>query len=142
MDRFLKLLVDYNEILVQMFHTLVDELKEELPDLGVKTAVDSKAIPSFGRPVRNEDKHAESDCRRDTDAKHCFQSVTMSSPTTNPARSTAVAQRKERAKTRCKNWPSSVSKKTGVRSNIAAPPPRLTLNAQDEQSAKNSRQQG
>ena len=68
MDRFLKLLVDYNEILVQMFHTLVDELKEELPDLGVKTAVDSKAIPSFGRPVRNEDKLAEPDCRRDTDA--------------------------------------------------------------------------
>jgi hypothetical protein len=56
------------ERLLEMFHCLVDELKKHLPDLGVKTAVDSKAIPSFGKPVRNETKLAEDDRRRDTDA--------------------------------------------------------------------------
>lgn len=38
------------------------------PDLGRKTAGDSKAIPSFGRPVRDEQKQQEPDGRRDTDA--------------------------------------------------------------------------
>lgn len=68
MERFLKLIVEHKEMLTDIFHTLVDELKKELPDLGVKTAVDSKAIPSFGNPVRDEEKLAESDGRRDTDA--------------------------------------------------------------------------
>jgi len=68
MERFLKLIVEHGVILTHMFHQLIDELKKELPDLGVKTAVDSKAIPSFGNPVRDEKKAAESDGRRDTDA--------------------------------------------------------------------------
>jgi hypothetical protein len=68
MERFLKLIVDYQEMLTDIFHRLIDELKKELPDLGAKTAVDSKAIPSFGNPVRDEEKLAESDGRRDTDA--------------------------------------------------------------------------
>jgi len=68
MEHFLKLVVDHKEMLTNIFHTLVDELKKELPDLGAKTAVDSKAIPSFGKPVRDEEKLAEPDGRRDTDA--------------------------------------------------------------------------
>ena len=68
MERFLKLIVEHSEMLTDMFHQLVDELKKELPDLGMKTAVDSKAIPSFGNPVRDEEKLAEPDGRRDTDA--------------------------------------------------------------------------
>lgn len=68
MERFLKLILEHKEMLTDIFHTLVDELKKELPDLGAKTAADSKAIPSFGNPVRDEEKLAESDGRRDTDA--------------------------------------------------------------------------
>ena len=68
MERFLKLILEHREMLTDIFHTLIDELKKELPDLGVKTAVDSKAIPSFGKPVRDEEKQKEEDRRRDTDA--------------------------------------------------------------------------
>ena len=68
MERFLKLLVEYRGMLTDIFHQLIDELKIKLPELGVKTAVDSKAIPSFGNPVRDEEKIKNQDRRRDTDA--------------------------------------------------------------------------
>lgn len=67
-SRFLELLIEHRALIVELFHRLVDELKTKLPDLGEKTAADSKAIPSFGRPVRDEEKRAEEDRRRDTDA--------------------------------------------------------------------------
>lgn len=67
-SRFLELLIEHRSFIVEMFHELVDELKEKLKDLGVKTAVDSKAIPSFGKPVRDEEKLKDEDRRRDTDA--------------------------------------------------------------------------
>jgi hypothetical protein len=67
-SRFLESLIEQSDFLTGMFHKLVDELRKELPDLGVKTAVDSKAIPSFGNPVRDEDKLKNPDGRRDTDA--------------------------------------------------------------------------
>lgn len=54
--------------LTAMFHALVELLKIELPDLGRVTAVDSKAIASFGKPVHDEEKLAEDDRRRDVDA--------------------------------------------------------------------------
>ena len=55
-SRFLELLIDNQEEILTMFHRLVDALKEHLPDLGAKTAVDSKAIPSFGKPVTDDEK--------------------------------------------------------------------------------------
>lgn len=67
-SRFLELLIEHKVFIVEMFHGLIDELKKKLPDLGQKTAVDSKAIPSFGKPVRDEEKLEEEDRRRDTDA--------------------------------------------------------------------------
>ena len=67
-SRFLSLVVANREFITEMFHALIDELKEELPDLGEKAAVDSKAISSFGNPVRDEKKLEISDGRRDTDA--------------------------------------------------------------------------
>lgn len=68
LSRFVELLIEHSEFIDEMFHELVDELKKQLPDLGVTTAVDSKAIPSFGKPVRDEEKLEEDDRRRDTDA--------------------------------------------------------------------------
>jgi hypothetical protein len=67
-SRFLALLIEHGSCVGEMFHGLVDELKKKLPDLGVKAAVDSKAIPSFGKPVLDEEKQKEKDRRRDTDA--------------------------------------------------------------------------
>jgi hypothetical protein len=67
-SRFLKVLLDNQKLLDGMFHQLVEQLKEQLPELGRKLAVDSKAIPSFGRPVTDEKKQQETDRRRDLDA--------------------------------------------------------------------------
>ena len=43
MEHFCKLIVEHREQLLKIFDQLVDELKRELPDLGTKTAVDSRA---------------------------------------------------------------------------------------------------
>jgi hypothetical protein len=51
-----------------MFDRLVGMLEVKLPDLGTHLAVDSKAIPSHGNPVRDETRMARKDRRRDTDA--------------------------------------------------------------------------
>jgi len=69
-SRFLELLMDNEGFLAEMFHRLVNELKTALPDLGTQTAVDSKAIPSFGKRVRDEEKRQKEDRRRDTDADY------------------------------------------------------------------------
>jgi hypothetical protein len=66
--RFLELIIEHRDRLQIMFHQLVDELHLELGDLGAKTAVDSTAIPSYGKPVKDEQKQQESDRRRDNDA--------------------------------------------------------------------------
>jgi hypothetical protein len=66
--RFLHVVIDHQEQLLTVFHRLLDELAERLPDLGRMMAGDSKAIPSFGRPVRDEEKRKQEDGRRDTDA--------------------------------------------------------------------------
>ncbi|MBT7054996.1 MAG: transposase [Lentisphaerae bacterium] len=66
--RFLKLLIDNAEFIVQMFHELVDELATALPDFGKHLAQDGKAVPSHGKPVRDETKASQPDGRRDTDA--------------------------------------------------------------------------
>lgn len=71
-SRFLELLMDKQPQLEDLFDTLLSDLGRALPDLGRKLAVDSKAIPSFGRPIRKEllDTIAgkDPDHRRDNDA--------------------------------------------------------------------------
>jgi hypothetical protein len=62
--RFLKLLMRFKSEIDAMFDTVVDRLKELLPDLGSSVAVDSKGVSSAGRPT----KEREEDGRRDTDA--------------------------------------------------------------------------
>ena len=66
--RFLGLVIEHRVHLVTIFDTLVNELGAVLPDLGSRLAVDSKAIASAGRPVKDEEKNAEPDGRRDLDA--------------------------------------------------------------------------
>ena len=97
MERFLKLLVEYREMLTDIFHQLIDELKIKLPELGVKTAVDSKAIPSFGNPVRDEEKIKIQDGRRDTDADCPSRRPAASSGSRGKRYSESVILRRERS---------------------------------------------
>lgn len=66
--RFLAVVVEHAEHLRRMFDVLLAQLGAVLPDLGQVTAVDSKAIPSFGHRVTDPDKQKEPDGRRDLDA--------------------------------------------------------------------------
>lgn len=66
--RFLATVIESKEDLLDIFHGLLESLAQKIPDLGAKLAADSKAIPSFGKPVRDEEKLGEEDRRRDLDA--------------------------------------------------------------------------
>ena len=66
--RFLELIIEHRDKLVEMFQQLVEELSRELPELGRRLAVDSKGIRSAGKPVKDEQKQKEPDGRRDLDA--------------------------------------------------------------------------
>jgi len=66
--RFLATVIESKEDLLEIFHGLLESLAERIPDLGARLAADSKAIPSFGKPVRDEEKLGEEDRRRDSDA--------------------------------------------------------------------------
>lgn len=67
-SNFLSLIINRQSLLLEMFHKLVEQLNRELPGLGKKLAVDSKAVQSYGKPVKDKDKQAEEDNRRDRDA--------------------------------------------------------------------------
>lgn len=66
--RFLKLVVTHRERLLPLFHRLLTQLGEVLDDLGRYLAGDSKALSSFGKPVKDAERKAHADGRRDTDA--------------------------------------------------------------------------
>jgi len=66
--RFVELIIEHREKLVQMFHRQLEQLSRELPELGRRLAVDSKAIASAGKPVKDEQKQKEPDGRRDLEA--------------------------------------------------------------------------
>lgn len=68
MSRFLLLLCEHQAEVEAMFDSLVRELGYALPDLGRTLAVDSKAIQSFGRPVKDAEKLASPDGRRELTA--------------------------------------------------------------------------
>ena len=68
MERFLLRAVRHREHLMRMFDEVIEELGILLPDLGRLLAVDSKAIASYGKPIRDDVKRAQADGRRDTDA--------------------------------------------------------------------------
>jgi hypothetical protein len=66
--RFLDLIITHRKKVLDIYHRLVDELGRLLPDLGQRLAVDSKALSSAGKPVRDEEKQKEPDGRRELDA--------------------------------------------------------------------------
>lgn len=68
--RFLAKLMRHQEGIDRMFDLLVNELENLLPDLGKRLAVDSKAIPTHGKPLRKGAPSADgkADGRRDRDA--------------------------------------------------------------------------
>jgi len=66
--RFLRKLFAHQAGIDRMLDALVDRLEELLPDLGRRLAVDSKAIQSHGKPLREQVDAAKADGRRDRDA--------------------------------------------------------------------------
>jgi len=64
--RFLKKLIKCDFFIEKMINSMIENLKEVLPDLGKYLAVDSKAISSFGK----KGKKREPDGRRDIDANY------------------------------------------------------------------------
>ncbi len=68
--RFLARVVELREHVLAMFEAVVRELARAIPDLGTPLAMDSKALPSFGKPVKDPKKRARPDGRRDTDGTH------------------------------------------------------------------------
>lgn len=69
-SRFLVKLMQQQEALDQMVHTLVEALGALLPDLGRRLAVDSKAIDTHAKPARKDAdaQPPKADGRRDRDA--------------------------------------------------------------------------
>jgi hypothetical protein len=69
-SRFLSRVMAHQDVIQQMFDTLVDGLTELLPDYGVSLAVDGKALASYARGKR-EEPTAKQDPgrRRDTDGE-------------------------------------------------------------------------
>jgi hypothetical protein len=65
--RFLKLLMEHEVLMEEMFDNLVKQLAEALPELGKHLAMDSKAISSF---AKHNNKQETPDGRRDTDADY------------------------------------------------------------------------
>jgi hypothetical protein len=65
---FLELITDQQKEIDEMFNKLVARLSILIPDLGQRLAVDSKAIQSYGKPVKEEEKKEQPDRRRETDA--------------------------------------------------------------------------
>jgi hypothetical protein len=78
--RFLKRLLDCEELIQVLFDDLVSALCEALPDFGRVLAVDGKAIKTHGRP-RGEDRLVlEEDGRRDLDANFGFKRRNKGTP--------------------------------------------------------------
>lgn len=63
-NHFLNLLLKFDAEIRRIFDELVETIGELLPDFGERTAVDSKALDSAGKPTKKE----EGDGRRDVDA--------------------------------------------------------------------------
>lgn len=65
--RFLHTVMKHGERIEKMFETLVEQIRQALPDFGKHLAMDSKAIESF---AAGKNKNETPDGRRDTDADY------------------------------------------------------------------------
>ncbi|MGA2642389.1 MAG: transposase [Spirochaetia bacterium] len=69
-SRFLAQVMAHRDLIQQMLDTLVERLRELLPEYGVSLAVDGKALPSFARGKAKETSDKEHpDHRRDSDGE-------------------------------------------------------------------------
>lgn len=76
-SRFVKNLMQHQELLDGMFHELVDGMYTSLNGFGEILALDGKIIPSYAiRPNKN----SESDGRRDTEANVTLKTYTSTTP--------------------------------------------------------------
>jgi len=66
--RFQRKLFKHQADIDRMLDRLIERLREFLPDLGRRLAVDSKAIASHGKPLRQGRETDQQDGRRDSDA--------------------------------------------------------------------------
>ena len=71
--RFLRRLLEHEELLQQMFDALVGAVRGELPGFGRTLAIDGKAIRTHGRPRGEARFMLEEDGRRDLDADFGIQ---------------------------------------------------------------------
>jgi len=60
-SRFSGKLLGVQEEIDEMFHSLIEELKESLPDLGEHLAVDGKAIESYAKGKKNPEESRDPD---------------------------------------------------------------------------------
>ena len=67
--RFWHLLQKYESDIQEIFYTVLLAVKQQLPDFGKYTAVDSTVVESAGKPVTDRDKQKDRDGRRELDAK-------------------------------------------------------------------------
>jgi len=66
--RFLKRLLAHADLVGEMFDTLVERLRELLPEFGKVLAIDGKALGTHARPRKGDEPAGKPDGRRDTDA--------------------------------------------------------------------------
>ncbi len=66
--RFLKKLMKHGKYVQEIFESLVEELKELLPDYGEELAIDSKKLESYGNGNKDKGAKKGKDGRRDVDA--------------------------------------------------------------------------
>lgn len=66
-SRFLKALMEQEELIEGMFDQLVKQIGDALPDFGKHLAMDSKAVSSF---AKHKNKQKAQDGRRNTDADY------------------------------------------------------------------------
>lgn len=74
-SRFLKRLLDKHDLVENIFDSLVERLRELLPDFGKCTAVDGKALPTWGRKDADADWGVKEYKGTDADGK-AWQKVT------------------------------------------------------------------
>ena len=58
-SNFLEAVLRHEDEIRAMFHLLVDKLGVHLDDLGKFLAIDGKALPSFGKPHKNDEKDSD-----------------------------------------------------------------------------------